>query len=119
MAIQIRRGVFETNSSSVHALSFMTADEYNSVMYGDAVIAFAPVYVGIGDADGPVVLSREEAIAGLRNYHSGRFADEYTDEQLLRMGYCYFEGSYGDVDFAPVPGNPNMYAFAGDLSNDL
>ena len=33
--IQIRQGIFETNSSSVHALTFLTKDQYDGLRSGD------------------------------------------------------------------------------------
>lgn len=39
MMLQIRRGIFETNSSSVHSLTFLSDDDYDKFLTGEYVFA--------------------------------------------------------------------------------
>lgn len=61
--IQIRRGVFETNSSSTHSITMCTEDAYERWKNGELLFS----------RDGECFLTREEVIAEIRDneYYEG------------------------------------------------
>ena len=64
--INIRHGLFETNSSSVHSMTLLTQDEYDKWGSGDYYL----------DLDEGRVLSREEAETIVSEYVN-KWGDEY------------------------------------------
>lgn len=72
--IQIRRGVFETNSSSTHSITMCTNDTYERWKNGELFFA---VYDGC-------FLTREEVIAELRDnkYYKGPDPDTLKPEDV-------------------------------------
>jgi hypothetical protein len=89
MKIQIRRGVFETNSSSVHSLTMCSEEEYNKWRANDLVL------VGYGDN---AFCTRDEAIALLkeeRHWHTDEllYADvDWENEEEVRE--IFYENDY-------------------------
>ena len=81
--LQIRQGIFETNSSSVHALTFFTKDQYDGLVNGDL---YYDRWTG-------KVLTEDEALAeGMneedfyRMVNAGNLSD-YASEYLGGEGY--------------------------------
>ena len=91
----IRRGVFETNSSSTHSLTMCSQDEYERWERGE-------VYLDTNWNAEKQFVTREEAIEKLRNskyYTNVDFEDEdEVNEALLDEGFYtsekYFDDEY-------------------------
>ena len=86
--INIRHGLFETNSSSVHSMTLLTQDEYDKWDSGDYYL----------DLDEGRVLSREEVETIVSEYVN-KWGDEYpTDEEefddILSWKDIYSSDSY-------------------------
>lgn len=94
MKMSIRRGVFETNSSSTHSITMVSGEDYQKWENGELLF----------DSDSKVFLTREEAIKVLKdndyfmkNHKDFDFTDEEeTDEMLKEYIYCYTYSAYWD-----------------------
>lgn len=81
--LQIRQGIFETNSSSVHALTFFTKDQYDGLVNGDL---YYDRWTG-------KILTEDEALAeGMNEKEFHRMINagnisEYASEYLGGEGY--------------------------------
>lgn len=105
--IKIRKGVFETNSSSVHSMTMCSDDEYKKLLSGELLV---------GKYSGGV-FTREEALKSHWNYNPDK---KYTEEQIDRLvaeEYAKFE-DYGDdsyfeyfEDSYTLPDGQEVYAF--------
>ena len=51
MKIQIRHGVFETNSSSVHSVTILNDEDYNKWINGKTIVSRHGKFVPIEEAD--------------------------------------------------------------------
>lgn len=84
MILQIRRNVFETNSSSTHTLTICTQDEYEAFQRGELVL----VSEGWGDFNpdkyfgGKDFVSKEEVLERVKEVNKERKA-KGEDEELL------------------------------------
>lgn len=98
MKKQIRRGVFETNSSSVHSITMCSDDEYKSWMKGDAYIADSSIY------------TREEIIQELKvekhwktkelRYPNVNWDDEdEVNELIYDNDYKTYSQYFDDMEF--------------------
>lgn len=92
----IRRGAFETNSSSVHSITMCTEDEWNEWKRGELVWDYLtekliPVNNDVGEVDNGQYYSYENWFDGgwFRDYYN-RYHDEYTlpsGEVIHAFGY--------------------------------
>lgn len=100
MKRQIRRGVFETNSSSVHSITMCSHDEYTKWVNGELLF----------DKDNECFVKREEAINEVKQrkhwksgellYANTNWADIEEVDEVLRINSYYTEESYWDnIDF--------------------
>jgi hypothetical protein len=100
MKKQIRRGVFETNSSSVHSITMCSQDEYSKWVNGDLIF----------DKDSENFITKEEAIKELKPlthwktgellYAETDWEDEEVVDTILRKNSYYTEQSYwDDIDY--------------------
>lgn len=93
MKISIRRGVFETNSSSVHSLTMCSDDEYNKWKKGEIL------YNNYNDS----FVTLDEALKTISDPDSDKFKEKFLDyDRFFRYtSYETFEDSYttesGDV----------------------
>lgn len=83
---QIRRSVFETNSSSVHSLTILPEDEFNKFQQGEM----------LWDACSDKLVTREEALEEIKKYDKDitlkDLEDGYDDYQTYeKMGGDYYE----------------------------
>lgn len=96
MKKQIRRGVFETNSSSVHSITMCSHDEYTKWISGDLIF----------DKDWEKFTTRENAIEkvkGLTHWKTGELLYPNADwsnkeevDEILRKNHYYTEEEYWD-----------------------
>lgn len=94
--IQVRYGVFETNSSSTHSLTMMMKSDYERWEKEG-------LYLFDGYTDGwrsnkPVngaVYTREEAVEFVKSNKYYRVGDEVDNEELSDWGFILFD-DYGD-----------------------
>lgn len=87
MKVQIRNGVFETNSSMTHSLTICTAQEYDKWYRGELVF----------DEYHNKFVTPEEAKDDGWDEEGGRYSDYYSEEQWNEdFGYNFetFEDSY-------------------------
>lgn len=87
--IQVRRNVFETNSSSTHSITICTEDEYEMWKRGEIYwCRWRENFV-----------SKEEVIDSWNKYCSKYYADEEGDfdEWLIEEGYYTFD-RYDDIE---------------------
>ena len=100
MRRQIRRGVFETNSSSVHSITMCSDDEYKSWENGESYIA---------RYDGGI-FTREEIIQELKEkkqwrtnelcYPNVNWEDENEVDILIEVNnYMTYDKYWDDIDF--------------------
>lgn len=89
--IQIRPGVFETNSSSTHSLVMCTGEEYDLLTKGELLI---PSY-------GSKVFTLEQVRDDLRKWNPDTDLDALSTEELIELSdgeFCtleqYFYDSY-------------------------
>ena len=87
---QIRRSIFETNSSSTHSITICAKDEYTKWKSGEMYL------------NGDSFYTKEQAIKELKNneyfvkYHPDfDFTDEDTIEDVLADGDFYTYDNYG------------------------
>lgn len=86
----IRRGVFETNSSSTHSLTMVAKDEYESWRQGDFLI----------NTNDNNLISREDAINNLKkSYKHIDFDDEETVKDYLRDNEYLTYDEYFDDEY--------------------
>ena len=87
MKIQIRRGIFETNSSSTHSLTMCMADDFNKWKNGELI------YDYYGDKLIPITDEKYQ------NWLKNKQEDEYYGYKDY-MTYEYFFNYYcGDCNF--------------------
>lgn len=125
MKRQIRRGVFETNSSSCHSISMCTESEYDAWENGDLLL-----YSGCGSyfGDRPVkdhFYTREQAIEFEKHRRSNPLDDDLSDisdEELINeilsdRGWVtcneYFDDEYLETfeETYTTPGGEKVVAF--------
>lgn len=87
----IRKSTFETNSSSVNAVTLLTEDEYNKWRYGNYYLDF----------DNACVLSKEtvdEIIKQMRDKWHNSYGDDYEKEDayFLNRKKIFSVDSYDD-----------------------
>lgn len=93
--IQIRTGVFETNSSSVHSLTIVTAEDYRK--WGDGELSFdrwEEKLVQI-PADNDRYLSSEQYYDYVRYRGLDEFYEEFTTpsgDEIVVFGYSGYNG---------------------------
>lgn len=94
MKVQIRKGVFETNSSSVHTLTMCTDSEYQSWKNGDLILdAWYDKLVNEVEQDGNK--RRYKSIKDFYNCDFETFHQEYTTplgEIIHAFGYFGYDG---------------------------
>lgn len=85
--IQVRNGVFETNSSSSHAIVVCTEQEYNLLKSGEAFIF---------DGDEVITLSEAKEMAKKDKYET--YGDAKTPEEIDAMSVDEFVEWLDDTD---------------------
>lgn len=117
MKKQIRRGVFETNSSSTHSLTMMMKSDYER-WEKEGLYLFNGYTYG-WDFNKPVtnaLYTRDEAVAFVKNSRYYDAGDEIDDEYLREMyfisfddeGSEYLEGFYEEFT---TPSGETIVAF--------
>ena len=89
--IQIRNGVFETNSSSTHSLTMCTKEEYQSWMNGETYLS-----TWLTKED---FVSRERAIEVVNEKYPNSITDDMSKEDIeeeLRNNGFYSYDNYWD-----------------------
>ena len=96
MKRQIRRGVFETNSSSVHSITMCSHDEYTKWVNGELIF----------NNDSEKFITREDAIEKVKQFthwKTGELLYPDTDwsnneevDEILRKNYYYTEKEFWD-----------------------
>lgn len=83
--IQVRYGMFETNSSSTHSIFIVTEEEYEKLEKGELLINIGAFWRG-----GPDIITKEEAINEL-NKACPNWKEEYSleDKPLSTALYGY------------------------------
>ena len=100
MKRQIRRGVFETNSSSVHSITMCSDDEYKKWMNGDAYV----------HKYNNKILTRDEIIEELKTkknwrteelyYQDTDWTDEIVVDDLISDNeYMTYDAYWEDIDY--------------------
>lgn len=92
MKRQIRRGVFETNSSSTHSLTMMMKSDYKR--WEDEHLYLFNGYTYGWDFNKPVknaLYTREEAVEFVKNSRYYDEVDEVNDEYLREMDFISFD----------------------------
>ena len=92
MKKQIRRGVFETNSSSTHSLTMMMKSDYER--WGKEGLYLFNGYTFGWEFSKPTknaLYTREEAIAFVKNSKYYSADDEINDEYLRDMDFISFD----------------------------
>lgn len=77
--INIRQGLFETNSSSMHTLTIVSESKYNAWIAGELLF----------DSEAEGLISKKDAIAEYAEDHYG--VPPADDEALARFGYYTYE----------------------------
>lgn len=77
MKIQIRRGCFETNSSSTHCITISTRQEFDDVMSGKSFIKYR-------FDEGADMLPKDEAIEWNIKKMSEHFEEDYKFNELMK-----------------------------------
>ena len=73
MKVQIRRGVFETNSSSVHTLSITTTTDWDRFEKGELLMKGYPYDISFVDANS---VDEEDILTGDKK-HDGEYYYDY------------------------------------------
>lgn len=95
---QIRRNVFETNSSSTHSIAFATKSEFEKWRSGE-------LFYNDGWSDKSQFMTEDEAIASVRSskYYNGELDDISTisKEELYDIfrEYCIYDYDNWGYDF--------------------
>lgn len=81
---QIREGVFETNSSSTHSITFMSENEYDDWKNGDVYLNEVDSYDSTSEYVHKKFVTRDEAtdILNCNEYYSDYFYDYIYDEAI-------------------------------------
>jgi len=104
--IQVRRSIFETNSSSVHSLTFISDEEYELFMDGGALF----------DTWGDKIIPREDAE---REGYDPNDCDEWSPrrywscENLYELGYEYGGEAFCRKEDLPDGGHVNYICYFG------
>ena len=116
---QIRQGVFETNSSSVHTLTMCTKSDYDKWERGEVYLNESWLSSSSPYKDKKFV-TKEEAIDILKHckycYAEADFSNEEEFEETLREAEFYMYDDYG-ADFEwfsegyITPGGEHIIAF--------
>lgn len=115
MKVQIRRGVFETNSSMTHALTICTADDYYAWQDGEMYWnrwdeCLQPVI----EVDKELEEDYKEAKARHSEYYDGESFDDYFRRE---NGFSTYEEFCEECDFETfsdsftTPHGETVYAF--------
>lgn len=100
---QVRHGIFETNSSSMHSLTFISDEEMEAFKCGELLF----------DTWGDVLVTREEAEMverGRVNYSGERF---YNYDNLSELGYYYGGEAYCSTATLPDGHHANYICYYG------
>ena len=73
MKVQIRRGVFETNSSSIHTLSITTTTDWDRFKKGELLMKGYPYDISFVDANS---VDEEDVLTGDKK-HDGEYYSDY------------------------------------------
>lgn len=116
--LQIRQGVFETNSSSTHSITFMMGDEYEAWKDGDVYLNDGYWYDNSSKYKDKKFVTRDEAIDILKHepYYESHFwtyaeedipSPEDADDDVLAEFDIYTAENFGYNDY--LEGDINMY----------
>lgn len=99
----IRKGTFETNSSSTHSLTWMTADEYDSwnkgelLLWGDELITPERADEIIKSTAEDNDMTIEEVLEERRDFELPVTVDQYDeDNEYLETDVYYHTTEHGD-----------------------
>ena len=90
---QIRRGVFETNSSSTHSLTMMTKSDYER-WHNDHLYLYRSEYTYGWDFNKPVkgnLYTRDEVVEFAKNYKYYEDGEEIDDKMLRYMDFVSWD----------------------------
>jgi hypothetical protein len=118
MKRQIRRGVFETNSSSTHSMTMMMKSDYEK-WHNENLYLFDGWTFGWAKEDAPkekMLYTKDEAIAFMKKNRYYKDADSIDDEMLREEkfissddeGSDYFESFYEEFT---TPSGETVVAF--------
>lgn len=97
MKVQVRRGVFETNSSSTHSLTMCSKTDYDKWRDGELLLNDSYSFELKGD-----FVTREDAISALKNYEycpdDLNFDDEEAVNKELRNCDVYTYDEYSNAN---------------------
>ncbi len=115
---QIRRGVFETNSSSVHSITMCTGEEFEKFRSGDVLHVCDAWCLPDGYDDKEWITPQEAREALLANGYDGDPSelDDYELCKELDGAVETYDNIGGDwyesfVDSFTTPGGEEVYAF--------
>ena len=86
MKQQIRVGVFETNSSSTHAVSILTEDEYNDYIDGNLMVSRNGEFITKEEYQERIEAAKE--VAKKRWEDTSRLKEIYKDFDDYMNSYC-------------------------------
>lgn len=117
MKIQIRRGVFETNSSSTHSITICTQDEYNKWIKGEVYLTSSGEFVSKEEVFKYVQKNEDELFeAGKIDIKFETLSEE--DKNTIIYEYNYytpetFESEYLEnfEEFYTTPSGDKIVAF--------
>ena len=117
MKRQIRRGVFETNSSSVHSLTMMMKSDY--VRWAEENLYQFNGWIEEWELNKPVkgyFYTRDEAVEWAKKNKYNQDVEEFNDEILKEMGFISFddegnEGLESFYDEFTTPSGETIVAF--------
>ena len=78
MKVQIRRGVFETNSSSIHTLAITTNTDWDKFKKGELLMKGYPYNISFVDVNS---VNKEQVLT----------ADKYNDEDYFEYDYMTYD----------------------------
>ena len=122
MKKQIRRGVFESNSSSTHAICMCTESEYDAWENGDMLLYDG--WCGRYEGEKPITnhfYTREQAIEFEKHNERYKLSDAISDKEINEVLHdrgwytCdeYFDDEYLEsfAEFYTTPGGERIIAF--------
>lgn len=92
---QIRRGVFETNSSSVHSLTIVTAEDYSKWQNGELSLDCWKEKLVATPADDYRSLSVDQYNDYVGNCGYEEFGEDFTTpsgDEMVAFGYSGYDG---------------------------
>lgn len=104
MPVQIRRGVFETNSSSTHSLTMCLQSDYNVWKSGKVYFNYGGAWSSLSVNKDKMFVTKDELIEILTNskyppdQNLSELSDDEFDDYLSEDGAYYSYAGYFDSD---------------------